>query len=36
MPRDRQRLALESGPKLDLAKLVPSGTDSPGLSPAQA
>lgn len=25
MPRDRQRLTLESGPKLDLARLIPSG-----------
>lgn len=30
MPRDRQRLTLESGPKLDLAKLIPSGTGKPG------
>jgi hypothetical protein len=30
MPRDRQRLTLESGPKLDLAKLIPSGSGKPG------
>jgi len=30
MPRDRQRLTLESGPKLDLARLIPSGTGKPG------
>jgi hypothetical protein len=30
MPRDRQRLTLESGPKLDLAKLSPSGAGKPG------
>ncbi|MGF9760640.1 hypothetical protein AAII07_36170 [Microvirga sp. 0TCS3.31] len=30
MPRDRQRLTLESGPKLDLAKLIPSGACKPG------
>ncbi len=30
MPRDRQRLTLESGPKLDLAKLIPSGAGKPG------
>jgi hypothetical protein len=30
MPRDRQRLTLESGPKLDLAKLIPSGDGKPG------
>ncbi|PVE21916.1 hypothetical protein DC522_23930 [Microvirga sp. KLBC 81] len=30
MPRDRQRLTLESGPKLDLAKLIPSGAGRPG------
>jgi hypothetical protein len=30
MPRDRQRLTLESGPKLDLAKLIPSGGGKPG------
>ena len=30
MPRDRQRLTLESGPKLDLAKLIPSGAGQPG------
>lgn len=29
MPRDRQRLTLESGPKLDLAKLIPSGVGQP-------
>lgn len=29
MPRDRQRLTLESGPKLDLAKLIPSGAGKP-------
>ena len=29
MPRDRQRLTLESGPKLDLAKLIPSGAGQP-------
>jgi hypothetical protein len=30
MPRDRQRLTLESGPKVDLAKLIPSGAGKPG------
>jgi hypothetical protein len=30
MPRDRLRLTLESGPKLDLAKLIPSGAGRPG------
>jgi hypothetical protein len=30
MPRDRQRLTLESGPKLDLAKLIPDGAGKPG------
>ena len=30
MPRDRQRLTLESGPKLDLAKLIPSGAGKVG------
>jgi hypothetical protein len=30
MPRDRQRLTLESGPKLDLVKLIPSGVGKPG------
>jgi hypothetical protein len=30
MPRDRQRLTLESGPKLDLANLIPSGAGKPG------
>lgn len=30
MSRDRQRLTLESGPKLDLAKLIPSGAGKPG------
>jgi hypothetical protein len=30
MPRDRQRLRLESGPKLDLAKLIPSGAGKSG------
>jgi hypothetical protein len=30
MPRDRQRLTLESGPKLDLSKLIPSGAGRPG------
>jgi hypothetical protein len=30
MPRDRQRLTLESGPILDLAKLIPSGGGKPG------
>jgi hypothetical protein len=30
MPRDRQRLTLESGPKLDLAKLIPHGAGRPG------
>jgi hypothetical protein len=30
MPRDRQRLTLESGPKLDLAKLIPSGAGKLG------
>jgi hypothetical protein len=29
MPRDRQRLTLEGGPKLDLAKLIPSGSGKP-------
>jgi hypothetical protein len=29
MPRDRQRLTLESGPKVDLAKLIPNGTGRP-------
>jgi hypothetical protein len=29
MPRDRQRITLESGPKLDLAKLIPSGAGKP-------
>jgi hypothetical protein len=29
MPRDRQRLTLESGPKLDLARLIPSGAGKP-------
>ncbi len=29
MPRDRQRLTLESGPKLDLAKLIPRGSGNP-------
>ena len=31
MPRDRQRLTLERGPKLDLAKLIPSGAAKPGM-----
>jgi hypothetical protein len=30
MPRDRRRLTLESGPMLDLAKLIPSGAGKPG------
>ncbi|QRM29032.1 hypothetical protein [Microvirga sp. VF16] len=30
MPRDRQRLTLESGPKLELAKLIPGGAGKPG------
>lgn len=30
MPRDRQRLTLESGPKVDLAKLIPRGAGKPG------
>jgi hypothetical protein len=30
MPCNRQRLTLESGPKLDLAKLIPSGAGNPG------
>ncbi len=30
MPRDRMRLTLESGPKLDLAKLILSGAGKPG------
>ncbi|WP_210250136.1 hypothetical protein, partial [Microvirga aerophila] len=30
MPRDRLRLTLESGPKVDLAKLIPSGSGRPG------
>ncbi|MBM1171226.1 hypothetical protein [Microvirga arabica] len=30
MPRDRQRFTLESGPKLDLARLIPSGAGKPG------
>lgn len=30
MLRDRQRLTLESGPKLDLAKLIPSGARKSG------
>ncbi|MBM6580985.1 hypothetical protein ILT44_12395 [Microvirga sp. BT689] len=30
MPRDRQRLTLESGPNLDLARLIPSGAGKPG------
>ena len=30
MPRDRQRLTLESGPKLDLALLIPRGAGKPG------
>ena len=30
MPRNRQRVTLESGPKLDLARLIPRGTGKPG------
>jgi hypothetical protein len=30
MPRDRQRSTLESGPVLDLAKLIPRGAGRPG------
>jgi hypothetical protein len=30
MPRDRQRLTLESGPVIDLAKLIPRGAGRPG------
>ena len=30
MPRDRQRLTLESGPKLDLAKLIPTSATKAG------
>jgi hypothetical protein len=30
MPRDRQRLMLESGPVLDLARLIPRGAGRPG------
>jgi hypothetical protein len=29
MPRDRWRATLESGPKLDLARLIPSGAGKP-------
>jgi hypothetical protein len=31
MPRDRQRITLESGPKVDLAKLIPSGSGKLGI-----
>ena len=30
MPRDRQRLTLDSGPRLDLAQLIPKGSSRPG------
>ena len=30
MPRNRERLTLESGPVLDLAKIMPNGTGKPG------
>jgi hypothetical protein len=30
MPRDRQRLTLDGGPRLDLAKLIPKGSSRPG------
>ena len=30
MPRDRQRIRLESGPVIDLAKLTPRRTGRPG------
>ncbi len=30
MPRDRQRLTLDGGPKLDLARLIPKGLSRPG------
>ncbi len=30
MPRDRPRLTLESGPKVALVKLIPSGAGKPG------
>jgi hypothetical protein len=30
MPRDRQRATLESGPVIDLARLIPRGTGKPG------
>src|SRR5215217_8442757 len=30
MPRNRQRVPLESGPKLDLARLIPRGSGRPG------
>ena len=30
MPRDRQRATLESGPKIDLARLIPRGAGKPG------
>jgi hypothetical protein len=30
MPRDRQRLTLDGGPKLDLARLIPKGSSRPG------
>ncbi|HEV2559408.1 MAG TPA: hypothetical protein VGU45_12330 [Microvirga sp.] len=30
MPRDRQRVPLESGPVLDLARLIPKGSGQPG------
>ena len=32
MPRDRWRATLESGPKLDLARLIPPGAGKPGLN----
>jgi hypothetical protein len=31
MPRHRERLTLESGPVLDLAKLIPKGKSRPGV-----
>ena len=32
MPRDRWRAILESGPKLDLVKLIPPGAGKPGVN----
>jgi hypothetical protein len=32
MPRDRWRATLESGPKLDLARLIPPGAGKPGVN----